>query len=147
MRPETEKFLDDVFVQHYKILTTDPHEPFGRIQFSGWKEIPNSLEARQYIAWYPPRSSESSTCYVVPLPGVIPQKFEAGGTFEIGDYDRSQAVLRYDMGPKQKSEQRERLRAMFKDAIIKLVDFVFEDNPEWLGKGLNSIQREVEIDM
>jgi hypothetical protein len=49
MKPETDKFLDEVFAQNYKALTTAPYEPLGAIHFSGWKDIPNSIALRQFM--------------------------------------------------------------------------------------------------
>jgi hypothetical protein len=109
-------------------------EPLGRIMFTGWKELPSSIELVFQIVWFaPPSAGRGAPSYYINLPNEVGGSFLPGSTFNISNSHDVQPVVNHRVNEPEEIAKR---RTMIREGLLKLINIVFDENPEWLEKGL-----------
>jgi hypothetical protein len=115
-------------------MAGSPDEPLGRIMFTGWKEMPSTIDLVFQIVWFaPPSAGNKAPCYYINLPNAVNGSFMPGACFDIANRGDVQPVVWHKV---YEPEEISRRRVMIREGLLKLIDLVFEQNPEWLEKGL-----------
>lgn len=100
-------------------------EPFGVLRWTGWREMPNSIDKHGQIIWFMPRrENQNRRGFFVDIPSMNHGPIEIGETFSI---DFIQGKSHYITEHTDIAEARE----WFKEALMLLIEDVLNDCP-WL---------------
>lgn len=150
MNDNVEKALERLFAESDFTCSPEPTEPFGCICFTGWKYKPDGINLIAQILWWPPRSSYSmpyedgggaEEYHCVNLPNLSVGKYKIGDTVDTdtrnGDFGDI-TLYRLGLDAEENKLHREHRYELFREGIIRLVDFVLKDNPKWLSEAMNA---------